>query len=81
MISLLRGLIKEHGEVSVLLDLDFISPESNPIIFLYSQGRSSYTPQDSFHELVSRAIKIQIGIPACVMSSDYFTRFSLYLVR
>ena len=56
-------------------------PESNQIIFLYSQGRSSYTPQDSFHELVSRSIKIQIGMPACVMSSDYFTSFSLYLAR
>ena len=68
--------------MGVLLDLDLISPESNKIIFLYSQGRSSYTLQDSFHELVTRrSIKIQIDIPACVMSSDYFTRFSLYLVR
>ena len=67
--------------MGVLVDLDLISSESNQIIFFYSQGRSSYTLQDSFHELVTRrSIKIQIDIPACVMSSDYFTRFSLYLV-
>ena len=64
------------------LILILISSESNQIIFLYNQGRSSYTLQDSFRELVTRrSIKIQIGIPACVMSSDYITRFSLYLVR
>ena len=27
------------------------------------------------------SVKIQIGIPAWVMSSEYFTRNSLYLVR
>ena len=70
------------GKWAFCLILILISPESNQIIFLYNQGRSSYTLQDSFRELVTRrSIKIQIGIPACVMSSDYITRFSLYLVR
>ena len=36
------------------------------------------------HESVNRSrnyCQIQIGIPACAMSSEYFTRTSLYLVR
>ena len=49
------------------------------------------TPQDSINELIiwkneslshsRNQHEIQIGIPACVMSSEYFTRTSLYLVR
>ena len=47
-----------------------------------------FSPQDSINELIiwkneslSRSRnqrEIQIGIPACVMSSEYFTRTSLY---
>ena len=50
------------------------------------------TPQDSIdestdylkNESVSRSrnwCQIQSSIPACIMSSEYFTRTSLYLVR
>ena len=60
----------------------------------YSQGRSSVPRQDSMNELIIKFWKmkllvvslinwcqIQSGISACVMSSEYFMRTSLYLVR
>ena len=46
------------------------------------------TPQDSINELIIWKVNpvvvpvtIQIGIPACVIRSEYFTKTSLYLVR
>ena len=49
-------------------------------------------PPDSINELIIYKLnepvshfgnwcRIQIGIPACILSSEYFTRMSLYLVR
>ena len=56
-----------------------------------SQGRSSLPQKDSIDKLiiwknesVSRSrnwCQIKIGIPVCVMSSEYFKRTSLHLVR
>ena len=60
----------------------------NPM--LYSQGMSNVPPKILLmidylkNESVSRYhnyCQIQISIPACVMSSEYFKRTSLYLVR
>ena len=61
----------------------------NPM--LYSQGMSNIPPKILLmnndylkNESISRYhnyCQIQIGIPACVMSSEYFKRTSLYLVR
>ena len=58
--------------------------------YSYSQSRSSVPPKillmiDYLKNVsVSHSrywCQIQIGIPPCVMSSEYFTRTSLYLVR
>ena len=58
---------------------------------IHSQGRSNLPQKDSVNELimwknesVSRSCnwcQIYIGISVCVMSSEYFTRTSLHLVR
>ena len=56
-----------------------------PKIYSILQSRQvKRSPQDSMIESVSRSrnwCQIQIGIPARVMSSEYFTRTSLYLVN
>ena len=50
----------------------------------YSQGRSCLPSKIYENESVTRFrnwCQLQMSFPACVMSSEYFTRTSLYLVR